>query len=311
MAYGTDALVLVMKALGIGMGDEVITAPNSFLASASSIALAGAKPVFADVCDDFNIDPEKVESVTTPKTKAIIAVHLTGRPAPMKELKEISEKKGIAIIEDAAQAVGAEYYNAKVGSLGIAGCFSLHPLKNLSAAGDGGMITTSDKTLYEKLLILRNHGLKNRDECITWSLNSRLDALQAAILSIKLKSLAKWTSRRREIAAIYQKELSKLVTVPFDKTYEKAVYHTFIIQTKFRDALKDFLLSKGIDTKIHYPLPIHLQEAAQDLSYKKGSFPVTEKQVQEILSLPVYPELKDEQVNYVIQSIKDFFNDNK
>lgn len=311
VANGTDAMILVMKALGVGEGDEVITAPNSFLASASSIALVGAKPVFADVGADMNLDPEKVEAAITSKTKAIIAVHLTGRPAPMNELNGIAVKKGIYIIEDAAQAVGAEYYNQRTGSLGIAGCFSLHPLKNLSACGDGGMITTNDKNLFEKLLTLRNHGLKNREECETWSLNSRLDAIQAGILSVKLNKLDQWTSRRRETAKLYQSEFNNLAKVPVDKPYEKAVYHTFIIQTGKRDALKEFLLANEIDTRIHYPIPIHLQEAAKNLGYKKGSFPVTEKLSEDILTLPIYPELTDEQINFIIKTVKKFFNDNK
>ena len=307
VANGTDALILTMKALGIKTGDEVITAPNSFLASASSIALCGAKPVFADVTGDFNLDPVKVKEAITSKTKAIIAVHLTGRPAPMNELNEIAKKYGLYLIEDAAQAIGAEYYGQKVGSLAKAGCFSLHPLKNLSACGDGGMITTNDSVLYEKILILRNHGLKNRDECITWSYNSRLDALQAAILNVKLNFINDWNNRRRTIAAMYQNELNGMVKIPLDKPYEKAVYHTFIIQTDKRDALKGFLSDNGIDTKIHYPIPIHMQEAARDLGYINGSFPVTEKQTTEILSLPVYTELTDDQVLFVADTIKSFF----
>ena len=309
VANGTDALFLTMKSLGIGTGDEVITAPNSFLASASSIAIAGAKPVFADVREDFNLDPEKVEQAITARTKAIIAVHLTGRPAPMIELIEIAQKHGLFLIEDCAQAVSAEYHGKRVGSLGIAGCFSLHPLKNLAACGDGGMITTNDDALYKKLVIARNHGLRNRDECDFWSYNSRLDNLQATILNVKIKQLEKWSNRRREIASIYQSKLNGLdIILPIDKPYEKAVYHTFIIQSKQRDALKTFLQNHEIDTKIHYPVAIHLQEAAKYLGYKKGDFPVAEKQVDTILSLPVFAELTDEQINYVADTIFQFFN---
>lgn len=308
VASGTDALILALKALDIGPGDEVITTPNSFLASASAIALAGARPVFSDVADDFNLDPQKIESAINRKTKAIIAVHLTGRPAPMNEINEIARRHGLWVIEDAAQAVGAEYYDRKVGSLGLVGCFSLHPLKNLSAAGDGGVLSTNDEALYRKFLVLRNHGLKNRDECVSWSLNSRLDAIQAAILNVKMNHLGEWIKRRRYFAECYRNHISDLVKVPVDKSYEKAVYHTFIIQTEQRDALKDFLQKHEIDTKIHYPVPIHLQEAAVSLDYKKGDFPVAEKQTSQILSLPVYPELSDNQLMYVIQSIKAFFN---
>jgi len=306
---GTDALVLALKALGIGKGDEVITAPNSFLASASCISLVGAKIVFADVRDDFNLDPLKVEKAITKRTKAIIAVHLTGRPADMDALQKICKRNKLYLIEDCAQAVGAEYNGKRVGSFGIVNTFSLHPLKNLSAAGDGGVITTNNDKLYSWLLRARNHGLKNRDECDFWSMNSRLDNLQAAILNVKLKYFEQWTERRRKIASLYYSRLKGLdMMLPFDKPNEKAVYHTFIIQTKLRDALKKHLSDNGIDTKVHYPIPIHFQRAAKDLGYKKGSFPVAEKQLKTILSLPVYPELTDEQVVYVCDKIKEFYN---
>ncbi|MBL6962976.1 MAG: DegT/DnrJ/EryC1/StrS family aminotransferase [Bacteroidetes bacterium] len=311
VANGTDALVLAMKVLGIGPGDEVITAPNSFLASASSIVLVGATPVFADVRDDFNIDPQAVRNAITPQTKAIIPVHLTGRPADMDAICEIANEEGIFIIEDAAQAVGATYKDKAVGSIGTMACFSLHPLKNLSASGDGGVITTNDRELKNKLLLLRNHGLKNRDECVEWSLNSRLDEVQAAILNVKLSHLESWNQRRRYLASIYQSTLVDYVVVPKDNEKEKAVYHTFIIQTEKRDDLQAFLFNNEIETKIHYPIPIHLQEAAKELNYRDGSFPVTEKQVQEILSLPIYPELGDDQVHYVCNKIVEFFKERK
>jgi len=312
VANGTDALFLSMMALGIGKGDEVITAPNSFLASASSIAIAGAKPVFADVREDFNLDPACVEKAITQATKAIIVVHLTGRPAPLDELLAIARKHKLHLIEDCAQAVGALYKGKPVGSFGTTGCFSLHPLKNLAACGDGGVITTNDETLYKHLLIARNHGLVNRDECDFWSYNSRLDNLQAAILNVKLNELDKWTIRRREIAGIYQRRLKGLdLIVPSDSEHEKAVYHTFIIQTTKRDALKQFLAEAGIDTKVHYPIAIHEQKAAKSLGYKPGDFPVTEKQTQTILSLPVFAELLDTEVNYVADKIIEFFGTRK
>ncbi|MBI4931765.1 MAG: DegT/DnrJ/EryC1/StrS family aminotransferase [Bacteroidetes bacterium] len=305
---GTDALVLALKALGIGKGDEVITAPNSFLASASCISLVGAKIVFADVRDDFNLDPEKVEKAITKKTKAVIAVHLTGRPAGMDALQKICKRKKIHLIEDCAQAVSAEYNGKRVGSFGIVNIFSLHPLKNLSAAGDGGALTTNNDKLYSWLSRARNHGLKNRDECDFWSMNSRLDNLQAAILNVKLNYFEQWTERRRKIAAIYYSRLKHLdMIVPHDQPNEKAVYHTFIIQTKFRDELKKFLSDNGVDSKVHYPIPIHFQKSAKSLGYKKGSFPVTEKQVKTILSLPIYAELTDEQVNYVCDKVVEFY----
>lgn len=305
---GTDALVLALKALGISKGDEVITAPNSFLASASCIDLVGAKIVFADVRDDFNLDPEKVEKAITKKTKAVIAVHLTGRPADMDALQKICKKKKVHLIEDCAQAVSAECNGQRVGSFGIINIFSLHPLKNLSAAGDGGVITTNNDKLYSWLSRARNHGLKNRDECDFWSMNSRLDNLQAAILNVKLNYFEQWTERRRKIASIYYSRLKHLdLILPHDKPNEKAVYHTFIIQAKFRDELQKFLSENGIDTKVHYPIPIHFQKSAKSLKYKKGSFPVTEQQVKTILSLPVYPELSDEQVNYTCDKILEFY----
>lgn len=308
VANGTDALFLSLKALGIGPGDEVITSPNSYLASASCIAIVGAKIVFADVRDDFNLDPEKVAAAITPKTKAIIAVHLTGRPAPMDELLELAKKHNLHVIEDCAQAVSATYKGKPVGSLGTLGCFSLHPLKNLAACGDGGVITTNDENLNAWLLKARTHGMRNRDECEFWSYNSRLDNLQAAILNVKLNELEKWTNRRREIAAYYQQRFAGLpMLVPTDKPHEKAVYHTFIIQTDKRDALKKFLEEKGIDTKVHYPVAIHMQEAARSLGHKPGDFPVTDKQVQTILSLPVFAELTNEQIAYVADQIVAFF----
>ncbi|MCB0837219.1 MAG: DegT/DnrJ/EryC1/StrS family aminotransferase [Bacteroidetes bacterium] len=311
VANGTDSLILTMKGWGIGPGDEVIIPPNSFLASASSVALIGATPVFADVREDYNIDPEKIKAAITPKTKAIMPVHLTGRSADMDAVNEIAKAYGLKVLEDSAQAVGAIYKGKKTGNLGDAGSFSLHPLKNLNAAGDGGMITTNDDELYDYLQKARNHGLRNRDECEMWSLNSRLDALQAAILSVKLKHLPAWTERRRAIAAMYQENLSDLVWVPTDKDYEEAVYHTFIIQTDHRDELQAYLGEHNIGAKVHYPMPIHYQDAAAYLGYKKGDFPVTEKQAEHILSLPVYPELTDDQVMYTIETIRNFFANKK
>ncbi len=305
---GTDTMILSMRALGIGAGDEVITAPNSYLASASSIALTGATPVFADVREDYNIDPAQIEKAITKKTKAIIPVHLTGRPADLDAIMTIATKHNLHVIEDCAQAVGARYKNKSVGSFGITGSFSLHPLKNLGACGDGGVITTNDEKLFSYLSKARTHGHSSRDEVDFWSFNSRLDNLQAAILNIKFNSLEKWNNRRREIAERYWKGLHQLpMYVPKDKEYEHAVYHTFIIQTDKRDALMTYLREQGVDTKIHYPVPIHLQKAAAYLGYKKGDFPVTEKQCETILSLPVFPQLDNEQVDYVIEKINSFY----
>src|SRR3989338_977177 len=302
----TDALILCLKGLGIGLGDEVITAPNSFIATAGAIVAVGAIPRFIDVNDDFNINTRLIEGAITSRTKGIIPIHLTGRPANMHAILEIAKKKKLHVIEDAAQAIGAEYYGKRVGSFGIAGCFSLHPLKNLNASGDGGIITTSDAELYEKLVKLRNHGLKNREEAEFWGYNSRLDTLQAAIINIKMNHLEMWNKRIRDIASRYQQNLAKIVKVPADQEFEKAVYHTFIIESDQRDQLKSYLLERGIETKIHYKIPLHLQPAAVDLGYKKGDFPKAEKQAEVILSLPIYPELTDAQVDFVIEQITSF-----
>lgn len=305
---GTSALVLAMRCLGIGPGDEVITAPNSFLASASSIVLAGATPVFADVRDDFNLDPNKLDAAITSRTRAIIAVHLTGQPADMDPILVVANRHGLLVIEDAAQAVGAEYKGRRVGSFGAAGCFSLHPLKNLSAIGDGGMITTNDAELFEKLKKARNHGLRNRDECEFWSYNCRLDALQAAMLRVKMAHLDRWTEARREHAAYYRERLRAVVQVPEELPHERAVYHTFIIQADRRDELQHNLERQGIETKVHYPIPIHLQPAAASLGYGRGSFPVAERQAQRILSLPIYPELTPQQLERVANAVVAFYN---
>ncbi len=304
---GTDALFLVMKALDIGKGDEVMTVPNSFVSTTASIANVGAKPVFVDVRDDYNINPELIEDAITSLTKAILPVHLTGRPAEMDSILKIAQKHNLYVIEDVAQAMGAKYHGKKMGSFDIAGCFSLHPLKNLSAYGDGGIITTKDPELYEKLTKLRNHGLRNRNKCDFWGYNSRLDTIQAAIVNVKLNHLDEWTEKIREIASFYQKHLSGVVKIPVDRGYEESVYHTFIIQCDRRDELQKYLIEKGIETKVHYPIPIHLQEPARGLGYKKGDFPAAESQAERILSLPIYPELTNEQMEMVVNEIKNFY----
>ena len=306
---GTDALILALKVLGIGPGDEVITVPSSFVASAGCIAIAGARPVFVDVCEDYNMDPELVEQAMTPRTKAILPVHLTGRPANMDPLREIGRGHGLYMVEDAAQAVCAEYKGLRVGSLSEVGCFSLHPLKTLNACGDGGVLTTNDTGLYEEFKTLRNIGLRTRDDCVAWGHNSRLDTLQAAILLVKLGYLEEWTEKRRNNARTYQELLSDVpqVQLPCDRPYERAVYHTFVIQAERRDELKAYLAAKGIGTAIHYPIPIHLQKVAASLGYGEGSFPVAERQAGRILSLPVYQELELHQLEYVAACIHSFY----
>ncbi|MCB0333327.1 MAG: DegT/DnrJ/EryC1/StrS family aminotransferase [Bdellovibrionales bacterium] len=308
VSNGTDALVLVMKALGIGPGDEVITAPNSFLASASSIALAGATPVFSDVGEDMNLDPEELEKAITPRTKAIIAVHLTGRMARMNEIYDIAHSHQLQVIEDSAQSFGASRDGKHPGYYGVAATYSLHPLKVLSACGDGGLITTNDTKLYERLLVARNHGLVTRDRCEFWSWNFRLDTIQAAILLAKLPHFETWLRRRREIGARYFQGLNDIVSCPQVLENEEPAYHLYVIQTERRDELQAFLADKQIESKIHYPIPIHLQPAAKGLGYEKGSFPVTERLADTILSLPIYPELDDAQVDYVISTVRSYFH---
>jgi len=309
---GTDALILSLRAIGVGPGDEVITPPNSFLASTSCITLLGAHPVFVDVADDYNIDPAQIEDAITPRTKAILPVHLTGRPANMDAIMEIANRRGLHVIEDCAQAVGAKYKDKPVGSFGTVGCFSLHPLKTLNACGDGGVVSTNDVDLYERIKILRNHGLQNRDECIDWSMNSRLDTIQAAILLVKLNHLDKWNELRRNHAGLYQKLLKGIpeLRIPEDQPHEYAVYHTFVIQADRRDQLKAYLSDRGIGSAIAYPTPIHLQEAAAHLGKSVGSYPVTEKQANHILNLPVYGELKEDQLMYVSESVRSFYGAN-
>jgi dTDP-4-amino-4,6-dideoxygalactose transaminase len=306
---GTDAIILSLRQAGVGPGDEVITAPNSFVASASSIALVGATPVFADVRDDYNIDPDRIEAAITPRTKAIVPVHLTGRPCAMDRIMDIAATHKLAVVEDSAQAVAASLRGRPVGSWGTFGCFSLHPLKTLNAVGDGGVITTSDAEAAESLRHMRNIGLRTRDDCVVWSGNSRLDSLQAAVLLVKLKYLRAWTEKRRENAAYYRARLAdvKQVSVPVDRPEEYAVYHTCVIQADRRDELRAFLAERGIGSAIHYPVPIHFTRAARDLGHGTGAFPVTERQSQRILSLPVFPELTAAELDAVVAAIREFY----
>ena len=306
---GTDALFLALKALDIGYGDEVITVSNSFVATAGAIVATGARPIFVDVGCNYNMDPELVEAAITDRTKAVVPVHLTGNPAGIRQICKIAGQKKLHVIEDAAQAVSASIDGRVVGSFGIAGCFSLHPLKNLNVAGDGGIITTDSKELYLKIKKLRNHGLKNRDEIEFFGYNSRLDTLQAVIASHVLTTLGDVTEKRRRHAAIYTNELRCLedVILPPDRKQIKQVYHTYVIQVRNRAELIQFLREQGVETKIHYPVPIHLQKPCRKLGYQKGDLPVCEKQAESILSLPVHQYLSDEQIYFVVKLLKDFF----
>lgn len=305
---GFDALFLALKALGIGKGDEVITAPNSFIATAGAIAATGAKPVFVDVADDFNIDVELIGAAITPNTKALLPVHLTGLPAQMDRIMEIAAHHQLLVVEDAAQAIGATLQGKAVGTWGDAGCFSLHPLKNFHVFGDGGFITLQQENLKDEITRLRNHGLVNRDECLHWGYNSRLDGVQAAMGLICLEKLDQWNGRVKQIAAQYREGL--VASVQHQPVNEQAdsVYHNYVVRVAERDKLMGYLAERGVDSKIHYPIPLHLQPAAKDLGYGLGDFPRTELFAQEMLSLPIYPELTDEQVAYVIECINEYFS---
>lgn len=308
VASGTDALVLALRALGIGPGDEVITAPNSFVSTAAAIALVGARPVFVDVRDDYNVDPAQLASALTPRTRAILPVHLTGRPAAMDEICAFAEAHGLAIVEDCAQAVFAASNGRHVGSFGDVGCFSLHPLKTLNAIGDAGILTTDDEQLAERLRLLRNIGLVTREDAVVWSPNSRLDTVQAAVLLVKLRYTGGWTEARRRNADAYRAGLAGIagIRAPEDAPGEYAVYHTFVVQAEERDALRRHLGDRGIGTAVHYPTPIHLQTVGRELGYGPGDFPVAEAQAERIVSLPVYPELTDEQLGRVVDEVRAF-----
>lgn len=309
---GTDALILALKCLGFGAGDEVITAPNSYLASASCIALAGATPKFADVGTDMNLDPAALERAITPRTRAVIPVHLTGKPAAMKEILAVAKKHSVEVIEDAAQAVAAKLDGKPVGTFGRIGCFSLHPLKNLNACGDGGVLVTSDEAIAQRARLLRNHGQPNRNDCLEFSMVSRLDSVQAAILRVKLKHLDAITSKRRANAEQYRRRLigCSRLRCPSESPGEFCVYHTFIIQADKRDELSRHLESRGIGTAVHYPTPIHLMTVGRKMGYKPGDFPETERQAGRILSLPIYPELTCTQIDEVADAILAFYQTN-
>jgi dTDP-4-amino-4,6-dideoxygalactose transaminase len=309
---GTDALILALKCLGIGPGDEVITAPNSYLASASCVALAGATPKFADVRTDLNLDPEALEHAITPRTRAIIPVHLTGKPAPMNEILGVAKEHGLEVIEDAAQAVGAQLNGKPVGTFGRIGGFSLHPLKNLNACGDAGMVVTNDDAFNQRIRVLRAHGQPNRNDCLEFSMVSRLDSVQAAMLRVKLRHLPKVTAQRRAYAEQYRRRLAGCTRLqcPTDGPGEVSVYHTFVIQADKRDELVKYLESVGIGTAVHYPVPIHLMTVGRKLGHREGEFPVTERLAGRILSLPIYPELTPEQVDEVANAILEFYRKN-
>ncbi len=312
-ASGSDALLLSLMAMGVKAGDEIITVPFTFFATAGAISRLGAKPVFVDIQPDtFNVDPKLIDEAITSRTKAVMPVHLFGQCADMAAVNEIVKRKKIYVIEDACQAIGAAQRDRRAGVLGDTGCFSFFPTKNLGGFGDGGLVTTNDKALADSMSMLRVHGSHVRYLHEAIGINSRLDALQAVVLDIKLKYLDQWAEGRRRNAARYeqlfqQAGLLNRVTLPATKTGNFHVYNQYTVRVSKRDELRTHLKEKGVGTEIYYPLPMHLQQCYQDLGYRKGAFPVSERAAEEVLSLPIYAELTDAQLTYVVEMIADFF----
>jgi dTDP-4-amino-4,6-dideoxygalactose transaminase len=302
---GSDALTVALKGLGVGPGDEVITSPFTYIAPAESIHQLGAKVVFADIHPrQFTIDPADVARRITPRTKAILPVHLFGQAAPLRELGQF----GMPLVEDCAQAIGATLEGASLGGIGTVGCLSFYPTKNLGACGDGGMVLTSNDELAAKFRMLRVHGIEKRYHHEIHGFNTRLDELQAAILRVKLKKLNDWNERRKSIAARYDAGLEGLpMQRPEIRPGNSHVYHVYAVLANDRDLLQAHLADRGVPTIIYYPLPLHLQGCYRDEGWKQGDFPVTEQVSRNILPLPMYPELTDEQVDYVIQQIRSYY----
>jgi len=307
---GTSALELAIRAFNIGAGDEVITAANSFIATALAISHAGATPVFVDVDPDtYTIDVAGIERAITPRTRAILPVHLYGHPAPMEPILQIAERHGLIVIEDACQAHGARYKHKRVGSIGHAAAFSFYPGKNLGAYGDAGVIATNDGNIAERLRMLRNYGQEEKYRHSFRGFNRRLDTLQAAVLRVKLRYLESWNEARRRNAALYHKFLKESgVGLPSEADDATSSWHLYVIRVGHRDALREHLASRGVSTGVHYPIPIHLQPAYHDLGHKVGDFPVSESCARSILSLPMYAELARCQIELVAEAVRDFMS---
>ena len=307
---GTDALLLSLKALGVGQGDEVITVPYTFVATVGSIVTAGAKPVFVDVKDDYNIDENQIVSAITKKTKAIMPVHWAGRPCEMDKILSIAKKYNLKVVQDSAHIIGAKYKNNYLVNYGDVCTYSMHPLKNLNVWGDGGFIVTNKKELAKKLYLIRNHGLKDRNNVEIFGYNSRLDTIQAAVANYKMKfKLDNITKKRIENSKLLDKLLAKnenVILVKREK-YLKEVFHLYHINVNKRDSLQKFLIKNDIDAKVHYPIPIHLQKAAKFLKYKKGDFPVSERLAKTSLSLPVHEFINKKHVAHVVNTINKFY----
>lgn len=305
---GTDALAICLRALGVGPGDEVITTPFTFIATGEVIVALGAKPVFVDIKPDtYNIDPTKLEAAINERTKVILPVHLYGQAAEMDDILEIAKKHNLKVLEDAAQAVGSMYKGKKVGSLGDLTIFSFFPTKNLGALGDGGLITTNNDELYERCRLIRVHGAPKKYYHTLVGQNSRLDTLQAAFLRIKLNHVDRYNELRTKNAAAYTETLRDVVKVPTLHPDCSHIYHQYTINTPKRDELKQFLNENDIGIGIHYPIPLHLQPVLSNLGLAAGSFPEAETAAKQVMSLPVYPELRDDQRSFVIEKIKEFF----
>jgi len=309
---GSDALLLALTALGVGAGDEVVTASFSFFATAGSIARLGARPVFVDISpDDFNVDPNLIERAITPRAKAILPVHLFGQCAEMDAIREVADRHNLPVVEDAAQAIGAGYCERRAGAMGAVGCFSFFPSKNLGGAGEGGLMTTDDDDLAEKLRLLRVHGMRPKYYHKVVGVNSRLDALQAAVLGVKLKYLDRWSDVRCRNAEHYDKLFAEAgveeVTAPAVRPNRRHIFNQYTIRCSRRDELMDFLKRRGVGSEIYYPAPLHLQECFAHLGYKPGDLPATERASRECLSLPIYPELTEEMRQYVVEKIAEFY----
>ncbi len=312
-ASGSDALLLVLMALGVDSGDEIITPPFTFVATAGSISRLKAKPVFVDIDrETYNLDVTRLEAAITSRTRAIMPVHLFGLPAEMEKINEIARAHRVPVIEDAAQSIGACYHDQYVGSIGACGCFSFFPSKNLGGAGDGGMITTSDSELAERISVLRDHGSRRKYHYDLLGMNSRLDSLQAAILLVKFKHLEALSQARRRNADRYrrlfrQAGLDKLIALPVEPKGLHHVYNQFVIRVPERDQLREHLRNCGIPTEVYYPSPLHLQPAFSDLGYRVGDFPQSEEASQRVLALPVFPQMTEEQQKMVVDGAAQFF----
>jgi dTDP-4-amino-4,6-dideoxygalactose transaminase len=316
VASGTDAILLALMACGVGPGDEVVTVPYTFFATAGSISRLGARPRFVDIKPDtFNMDPARLEAAVTSQTRAVMPVHLYGQCAEMEPVLQLASRRKLPVIEDAAQAIGATWRGRKAGTLGRVGCFSFFPSKNLGGFGDGGMVTTDDQALADRVRMLRVHGSRVKYVHEAIGLNSRLDALQAAVLRVKLKYLEEWTKGRQRNAARYEalfKEANLLdrVALPTVTAENRHVYNQYVVRVPRRDQLRAFLQEREVGTEIYYPLPLHLQACYKDLGYRRSAFPQAERAAEETLALPIYAELTADQQGYVVETIKKFYSKN-